>query len=66
MKEPIREFGGKILGYREDQGNKIVATNFTGQILGYYDKELGITSKFGGQFIANGDITAALIMDANK
>lgn len=64
MKEPIREFSGLILGYREDQGNRIVATSFVGTVLGYYDKQRDVTTDFVGTIIARGDVTASLIMNS--
>ena len=28
MREPIKDFYGKVLGWREDKGNRIVASDF--------------------------------------
>lgn len=63
-REEIRDFYGKILGYRCDEGQKIVARDFYGKILGYYDKRNNETRDFFGKKICNGDGTAGLIMSA--
>ena len=62
----VRDFYGKILGYLEDEGSRVVARNFYGQILGYYYKDEDKTRNFYGQIVCSGDGTQGLIMmDSN-
>lgn len=37
-REQIKDWTGKILGYTEERGNKILLHNFQGQMVAYYDK----------------------------
>ena len=62
MREPVKEFAGKIYGWREDKGDRIVAYAFSGKQLGYYDKSRDCTCEFGGRVICSGDATTALIL----
>lgn len=66
MKEAVREFSGRIRGWREDEGNKIVARAFSGMILGYYDKDRDVTTDFYGSIYCTGDGTVGLIMSAEE
>ncbi len=63
MREPIKLFSGQIIGYIEDQGSRMVATDFCGRILGYYNKSNNATTDFSGRIIAYGNILAALIWE---
>ena len=63
MREPIKLFSGRIIGYIEDQGYRLVATDFGGRVLGYYNKSNNATTDFGGRIIAYGNILAALIWE---
>ena len=68
MKETIRDFGGRILGYIETDanGNKTVR-DFYNRILGYYDAKLNVTRDFYNRIIAHGDAAVGLIyQEANK
>jgi extradiol dioxygenase family protein len=67
MREAIKDFYGKIIGWIEtdSKGNKIVK-DFYGKILGRYDKALDKTMDFYGKVLSKGDITAALIWNNNK
>lgn len=66
-REPIKDFSGIILGYREEQPNgDIVATTFLGKILGRYVKADNVTKNFLGQIVSRGDTTAALIMNEKR
>lgn len=62
MKETIKDFYGKILGFVETQpnGNK-TATDFYGRIVGFYKKDQDITTDFYGRIIARGDCVVGLI-----
>lgn len=62
-KTNIKNFYGQIIGSITDDGNKIIAKDFYGKILGHYDKSLGVTKNFYGQIVAKGDITSALIWE---
>ena len=48
MREPIKDFYGRVLGWLEDQGDRIIATDFYGQRVGVYDKARDFTSDFYG------------------
>lgn len=61
MREPVKDFYGKVLGWREDKGSKILATDFYGKQLGYYDKGRDCTCDFYGRVICSGDGTMGLI-----
>ena len=63
MKEPIRAFSGAIICYTEDKGDRIVATDFAGRVLGYYVKSRNATTDFSGRTLAYGNILAALIWE---
>ena len=62
MKETIREFGGRIIGYVETDanGNKTVR-DFYNRILGYYDAKLNVTRDFYNRIISQGDTAVSLI-----
>lgn len=62
----IKDFYGKILGSIEELPNKDrVARDFFGKILGRYDKKMNVTKDFFGKIIGTGDLTSALIFQAN-
>ena len=63
-KEEIRNFIGQCLGRLDDQGDRIVAEDFYGVILGYYSKSEDRTHDFYGRIISNGNTLAALIAEA--
>lgn len=65
-KEEIRDFYGKILGYREDAGDRIIARDFYNRILGYYYKNEDVTKDFYNRIVAQGDATVGLIMSAEQ
>lgn len=60
--QTIRDFGGRIVGYIETdgQGNKTVR-DFSRIILGTYDKRNNVTRDFYGRIVAKGDATGSLI-----
>ena len=63
-KETIRNFQGQILGTLEDQGSKIVARDFYGVNLGYYDKNADRTHDFYGRIVGSGNLLSGLISQA--
>lgn len=68
MRDIIRDFGGRILGYVEtdSKGNKTVR-DFYNRILGYYDVSLNVTRDFYNRVIARGDCAVSLIyQEASK
>lgn len=65
-KEAIKEFSGKILGYLEDQGDRIVATDFYGRKLGYYDKRRNVTCDFYGRIVCQGNGASGLVLSAKS
>ncbi len=64
MREPIKDFYGRVLGQLEDQGDRIIATDFYGRRVGVYDKARDFTSDFYGVRVCDGDGTVGLIMKA--
>ena len=61
-KIPIRDFYGKIIGYRRENLNgDIEISDFYGRIKGRYDKRLDVTRDFYGRIISRGDTSAALL-----
>ena len=62
MRENIKDFYGRIIGYLDRKSNgDVTAYSFYGKILGNYNKALNITKDFYGRTLASGDITASLI-----
>ena len=62
--EPIRAWDGWILGYREPTGGgNITYRAFSGVILGFYKKDLNVTTNFLGRHLTQGDSGVSLIMD---
>ena len=61
-KTPIREFGGKLIGWLEDdgQGNQQIR-DFVGHILGFYRKSEDKTRDFYGRIIGNGNLLVMLL-----
>lgn len=67
MRDTIKDFYGRILGYIEDDGsNRKVAKNFYGKILGYYYIREDVTKDFYGRIVAQGNILSALIRENNN
>ena len=61
-KEPIKEFGGKIIGWIEtDKDGNQQVRDFYGKILGKYDKSLNVTSDFYGRILTRGNTVAGLV-----
>lgn len=66
MREDVRDFYGRSLGYLERKPNgDVVAHDFQGRILGSYDKSLNATKDFYGKIVASGDMTGGLILAAS-
>lgn len=65
-KTPIKDFYGRVMGWIDDQGNQIVATDFFGKRLGHYDKARNKTFDFYGRLVCDGNGTSGLIMSAQQ
>ena len=64
---PLKDFEGRIIGYIEEQDNgDKVAKDFYGRIVGKYYKNTNKTHDFYGRIVGKGDLTSALINEANK
>jgi len=63
MRESIRTFSGRVVGYIEERNGRLVATDFGGRVLGYYEKNRDVTTDFGGRVLAYGNILSALIWE---
>lgn len=62
----IKDVYGKIIGsLEEDSRGDTIAKDFFGRILGRYDKKMDVTKDFFGKIIGTGDLTSALIWQAN-
>lgn len=62
MKETIRDFQGRILGYLEEKPNKdIIVRDFYGRVKGRYDAAQNVTRDFYGRIVARGNQAAMLI-----
>lgn len=62
-REVIKNFYGQIIGSLEDTGNKVIARDFYGKILGHYDKNQNVTKDFYGKILAKGNIASSLIWE---
>ena len=64
LKEAIRDFTNRIIGYVEtdENGNK-TARDFYNRILGYYDAKLNVTRDFYNRIVARGDAVVGLIYE---
>ena len=63
---PLKDFGGRIIGFIEEQDNgDKTCKDFYGRILGKYYKERNQTHDFYGKIIGKGDLTSALVAEAN-
>ena len=61
-KEPIREFGGKIMGFIEtDKDGNQQVRDFYGRILGTYDKKMNVTRDFYGRILTQGNTVLGLL-----
>lgn len=61
-KTPIRTFGGKILGFVEEDkfGNQQVK-DFYGKIISRYDKRFDVTRDFYGRILSQGNTAVGLL-----
>ena len=62
----IKDFYGRVMGSLDDQGNQIVATDFYGVRLGYYDKARNKTFDFYGRLVCEGNGASGLIISAQQ
>lgn len=62
IKEPIKDWQGKVLGFveTESNGNKTLR-DFYGRILGKYDKGRDVTCDFYGRQVGKGDLLMTLL-----
>jgi len=68
VKDTIKDFYGKILGYVETDdvtGNK-VAYDFYRRVLGKYNKRENCTRDFYGKILSRGDTTQALVYNTQQ
>lgn len=64
VKDAIRDFYGKIIGYYETLPNgDMQLRDFYGRILGKWDKKLNVTRDFYGRIVAQGNQLAMLLRD---
>lgn len=62
MREPIKDYYNRIIGYIETKpnGDKI-GYDFYLRIVGYYEKNSNLTKDFYRRIVGRGDILASLI-----
>ena len=66
MKQPIKDFYNRIIGYIEEKPNgDKVAYDFYHRILGYYIKDRNVTQDFYRRIVARGDALNGLILAEN-
>lgn len=64
-REVIKDFYGRIIGFRETQPNgDVIAKDDYGKILGRFDSKMKVTKDAYGKILARGDTTSALIWQA--
>lgn len=61
MKQPLRNFHGKIIGFLEDKPTEIVLSEYSGRILGRYDKINNKTRNYLGTIIGSGNLLTSLL-----
>ena len=65
MKEAIKDYYGKIIGYVETMSNNDKrVTDFYGRLLGYYRKYDNTTRDFYNRVVARGDNVAMLFLSS--
>ena len=63
MKETIKEFSGRIVGYIDHLPNgDTVVTDFYNKRLGGYSRSQNVTKDFYGKILYYGDMSAALLV----
>lgn len=63
-KEYIRDYTGKCLGTLETQQNgDIIVREFSGKMLGKYDKAANVTRDMSGRMLYKGNMAAMLIQN---
>lgn len=60
MKQPVRDFYGKVIGFIEDTAKGKTIRDFYGKIIGFYDKQNDVTRDFYGKIVAKGDQSSML------
>ena len=67
MRNEIRDFSGRIIGYVEElsNGDKRVS-DFYNRVLGYYRKKDNTTRDFYNRIVARGDQTGILFIDTGR
>lgn len=61
MEQTIKNRLGQILGTIRDEGDRQVARDFYGRIVGYYRKRDDVTTDENGMIVARGNTLAGLI-----
>lgn len=63
-REPVREFGGKIIGWVEtdSEGNQDIR-NFYGVIIARYDARINVTRDFYGKVLTQGNTASGQLFN---
>lgn len=61
MRQEYRDRAGKLLGWREQSGRRIMGRSHTGALVGWYDTVTNETRDQAGRLVGRGDMLAGLI-----
>jgi len=62
MRQEFRDRAGKLLGWREQSGRRIMGRNQAGALVGWYDTVANETRDQAGRLVGRGDMLATLIV----
>ena len=60
-REKITDWTGKIIGFKEQIGNRLWLYDFYGRKLGYYDRSTDKTYEWTGKLVSNGNTLMMLL-----
>ena len=60
-REKITDWTGKIIGFKEQSGNRLWLYDFYGRKLGYYDRSTDKTYEWIGKLVSNGNTLMMLL-----
>lgn len=61
MRQELKDSSGKVLGYVQRSGSKLVLYRSGGTNLGYYDEKSDSTRKSGGVLVGKGNLLPLLL-----
>ncbi len=60
-RQELRDFSGRLVGWREQSGNRIEGRDYGGRLKGWYSPSEGATRDYTGRFVGRGDLLTSLI-----